>query len=465
MKNPLKQFSVRVTAAIIASILVVVFAGVVLIYQIILSVQFEGLRLRLEGVAQTAALSINSDELLQIPLNKDGINTQPYAHISDQLKRIRAANENLKYIYILKKTDTSNTWRFIVDPDARDNQDKPMQPGDPYDAGRFIGLLNGLDKASSDRKIESDEWGNTVSGYAPIRDEVGRPVAVLGIDVLVDEIVAMKLAVARVTIIILIIGIFLAFAIGWAVSFRVVKPVRQLIDGTKYIAQGHLHHQVTIRGDDEIRELADAFNAMAKSLQNSRGKLLNYFYDTVNTLVKLLEIRDQYTLGHSESVANYADKIARRMGIDHKAAEMFKRVALLHDIGKVGVRDNVLLKPDKLDEEEWRAIKIHPVLGEQILKPILEDGLMLSIIRHHHERYDGKGYPDGLSREQIPLLVAIVTVADSYDAMTSTRAYRKAMSPEVAQEQLRQGRGSQFHPDVVDVFLQILAEEQKRPLV
>ncbi len=149
------------------------------------------------------------------------------------------------------------------------------------------------------------------------------------------------------------------------------------------------------------------------------------------------------------------------MGVDAKTLDMFQRVALLHDIGKVGVRDSVLLKPDKLDDEEWDAIKIHPVLGEQILKPILNDSTMLMVIRNHHERIDGKGYPDGLKGEQIPLLVAITTVADSFDAMTSTRAYRRALSVEQAVEQLVNNRGTQFHPDVVDVFLQILVEDKK----
>lgn len=461
MSNPLTKFSVRVIAAIVASILVVVFLSVALIYQSTLNVQFEGLRTRLEGIAQTAALSIDYRKLVEIPLSKEGVQTPAYAYISDQLNRIRAVNQQVKYIYILQKVDDTNIWRFVVDPDAFADKDKPIYPGDTYNAGRFAELLNGFDKPSSDRKIESDEWGNTVSGYAPIRDELGRPVAVLGVDILADNIMAMKRKLAQRALLILLVGIVLAFAIGIAVSLRVVRPIRQLIDGTRYIAQGHLHHQVVIRGGDEIGELADAFNAMAKSLQESRAKLLNYFYDTVNTLVKLLEIRDQYTLGHSESVAGYSEKIARRMGIDSKSADMFKRVALLHDIGKVGVRDNVLLKPDKLNDEEWLAIKMHPVLGEQILKPILEDALMLAVIRNHHERYDGTGYPDGWAREQIPLLVAIVTVADSYDAMTSSRAYRKAMSQEAAIEQLQKGRGSQFHPDVVDIFLSILAEENK----
>lgn len=163
-------------------------------------------------------------------------------------------------------------------------------------------------------------------------------------------------------------------------------------------------------------------------------------------------------MGHSQSVADYAGKIAGHMGIDPKTVEMLKRVTLLHDIGKVGVRDNVLLKPGKPTDAEWENIKAHPVLGWQILKPILDDPQMLAVIRNHHERQDGKGYPDGLAYDQISLLVSIVTVADSYDAMTADRPYRRAMSRAQAIEQLLKGRGNQFHPDVVDAFVEILTQ-------
>ena len=280
----------------------------------------------------------------------------------------------------------------------------------------------------------------------------------LGVGVDAEDIYDIYRHVLREARVILLVGMILAFILGLLISSRVVSSVNELIAGTRYIADGNLQYRVQVSGDDEISELADSFNNMARELEGSHRKLLDYFYDTVKSLVLILEYKDQYTLGHSQSVANYSEKIARRMGVDPKITEMFKKVTLLHDIGKLGVRDSVLLKPDKLSEGEWEAVKAHPVLGERILKPILHDPEMLAIIRNHHERQDGKGYPDGLAHQQIPLLVAIVTVADSYDAMTANRPYRKAMSRVQAIKQLREGRGSQFHPDVVDVFLEILAE-------
>ena len=441
---------------------ILVLLGDAAIYQFTVKAQFEGLRSYLKSTAQTAAVMINTTYLEQIPLTKEGVNTQAYDIISEQLKKIQTANPQIKYIYILTRTDSGKVWKFVVDIDGRGPNgaiEHGSSPGTPYDVSRFREMLKAFDTPSADKKLESDEWGKTLSGYAPIRDNLGRPVAVLGVDIDAKDIYSMEEQVRERSLVLLLIGIVFAFVLGTLISFRVLEPVNQLRTGIEYITEGHLHHKVHVIGDDEIAQLAKAFNNMAGSLHESRQKLLNYFYDAVKSLVMLLEARDHYTLGHSESVARYSEQIALRMGMDPKMVEYFKRVVLLHDIGKVGVRDNILLKPDKLDQHEWEVIKLHPVLGEQILKPILNDPLMLSVIRNHHERYDGRGYPDGWAKDQIPLLVAIVTVADSYDAMTSTRAYRNAMSKEQAVEQLINNRGSQFHPDVVDVFLSILREE------
>jgi putative nucleotidyltransferase with HDIG domain len=458
MKNFFKRFDLRVIVAIVATISCVVILSDAILFRFTCQAQLEGTRNQLKAIAQTAALLIDADRLQQVPLNKDGIHTSSYDYVEDQLKKIKVANPQIKYIYTLKKVDSSNVWRFLVDADPEGAGGNHSYPGDMYDAGRFPQMLRGYDQPSADKKIETDEWGSTLSGYAPIRDAMGQPVAVLGVDIDAGNVYAIYHHVLREALVILLVGIILAIILGLLISSNVVGSVNELITGTRYIADGNLHHRVEISGQDEISELANSFNNMAQSLEESHRKLLDYFYDTVKSLVLILEFRDQYTLGHSQSVADYAEKIAQHMGIDPKTVDKFKKVTLLHDIGKLGVRDSILLKPDKLTEEEWENIKIHPVLGEQILKPILNDTDMLAVIRNHHERQDGKGYPDGWSHQQIPLLVAIVTVADSYDAMTADRPYRKAMSQTQAIEQLEKGRGKQFHPDVVDAFLEILNE-------
>jgi len=450
-----KRFGVRVTAAIVLSIVTTVCLSGLILYQFTFRTQFEDLRSYLKNLAHTIAVNINTPQLTQIPLAKEGINTQSYAVIMDYFRKITVANPRITSIYILKKVDGTDTWRFVID----DNEENPMasvSPGEPYNAGRFKQMIQGLDKPSADRKLEIDEWGRTLSGYAPIRDETGKPFGVLGVDVKAQDIYLMEKRVIRQTAAVLVVGIILALVLGSLISKRVTQPVQELITGARVIGGGNLQHRVIVHGDDEISQLADSFNEMASNLAIARQREVDHFFDTVKSMVKVLEFRDQYTMGHSESVATYAQSIAVRMGIDPKIREIFHKVCLLHDIGKVGVRDSVLLKPGKLSDEEWQDIKLHPVWGEQILKPILQDPAMLSIIRNHHERFDGTGYPDGLKQGQISILAAITTVADSYDAMTSTRAYRKAMTTDQAIEQLVKNRATQFHPDVVDAFLAIL---------
>lgn len=456
MRNPFRSFSLRVTLAIVVSMVVLILLSNTVIYQFTVKAQMDTLRTYLKTIAQTSAVMINTESLADIPLTPEAAHTEEYAHVSEQLKKIKAANPKIEYIYILTKQAEGKIWKFVVDIDGA----KPgAKPGEAYDAGRFSQMLKAFDSPTADLKLEKDEWGTTLSGYAPIRNAEGQAVAVLGVDMDASDVYQMEAQVRKKSLIFLLIGIVVAIALGLLISSRVLGPIRKLKTGIEYINEGHLHHQVRVIGDDEIAQLAKSFNQMAQGLHDSRQKLLNYFYDAVKVLVMLLEARDHYTLGHSESVAYYSEKIALRLGIDPKSIDFFKRVVLLHDIGKVGVRDNVLLKAGKLDQNEWEVIRLHPVLGEQILKPILDDPIMLSVIRNHHERYDGKGYPDGLAKDQIPLLVSIVTVADSYDAMTSTRSYRQAMSKQDAIEQLIKNRGTQFHPDVVDVFIAILREE------
>ena len=462
IKNILKSFGFRVTLAIVSSMVVLVFIGDSIIYQFTVKTQFEGLRTYLKSIASTAAMTIKSEYLTEIPLTKEGVNSQGYQIISQQLKSIKAANPQIQYIYILSKVDSGKVWKFVVDLDETGDNgvlQKGSKPGTPYDAGRFKQMLEGFNAPTADTKLEKDEWGNTLSGYAPIRDQLGKPIAVLGVDMDASNIYKMENQVIKRLWILLFIGILFAVVLGFVISQRVIGPINKLIKGIEYIKEGNWHHQVRVRGDDELSLLAQAFNDMAHSLDQSQKRLNSYFYDSVKSLVMLLEARDHYTLGHSEAVAYYSEKIALRMGIDSQIVDRFKRVVLLHDIGKVGVRDSILLKPDELDQEEWNIIKTHPVLGEQILRPMINDPQMLAIVRNHHERFDGKGYPDQLSRDKIPLLVAIVTVADSYDAMISNRSYRNALSKEQAIEQLVNNRGTQFHPDIVDVFLLILREE------
>jgi putative nucleotidyltransferase with HDIG domain len=180
--------------------------------------------------------------------------------------------------------------------------------------------------------------------------------------------------------------------------------------------------------------------------------------DTITAFVNAIESKDPYLKGHSARVALYATEIARTMRLDDETVEVVSRGAMLHDLGKLSIMDTILRKPERLSEDEFTLIKAHPVVGERILKPLRFLAREACAVRHHHERFDGTGYPDGLSGENIPLAARIVTVADVFDAVTSNRPYRTALPVEAARQEIVRGRGAHFDPQVADAFFVVSPE-------
>jgi putative nucleotidyltransferase with HDIG domain len=187
-------------------------------------------------------------------------------------------------------------------------------------------------------------------------------------------------------------------------------------------------------------------------------QIQNDYLKTIAAFAKTLDARDSYTRWHSEHVTKYSLAIAGAMHCRHYEVEVIKQAALLHDIGKIGIRDNVLLKDGRLTDEEFNQIKSHPGKGEEIIKSLsfLKDASVL--IRHHHEKYDGSGYPDGIKGNAIEIGARILAVADSFDAMTTDRPYRKQLALEEVLKELESKKGTQFDPAVVDAFLTILKQ-------
>ena len=177
------------------------------------------------------------------------------------------------------------------------------------------------------------------------------------------------------------------------------------------------------------------------------------FLSAIAALVNALEAKDKYTSGHSQRVADIAVAIAKEMRLPPAIIDKVKLAGLLHDIGKIGVRESVLNKPGSLSDGEFQQIQEHPEIGQHILAPIADDEEILRLVRSHHERYDGRGYPDHLKDSQILLAARILAVSDAYEAMTSERPYRKAMPSAVACAEIERGKGTQFDPEVADAFL------------
>jgi response regulator RpfG family c-di-GMP phosphodiesterase len=200
------------------------------------------------------------------------------------------------------------------------------------------------------------------------------------------------------------------------------------------------------------RFLSEHFSGILREREHLQSER-QFLIGSITSLILALEARDQYTRGHSESVAAVVVDIAREMSQNEEQLDTVKIAGKLHDLGKIGIRDDILLKPGPLNEEEWKILKRHPLIGAEILAPIQSLKDIIPALLSHHERLDGKGYPEGLKGSQIPLLARMVAVADTYDALTSDRPYRKGFSHEEALKIIEDIKGSQLCPDCVQSFL------------
>jgi putative nucleotidyltransferase with HDIG domain len=235
------------------------------------------------------------------------------------------------------------------------------------------------------------------------------------------------------------------------------RALRRLSAAAREIGAGDLTARVPVHGGDEVAEFCTAFNLMADGLVKLRQENLEKQLETIHAMINTVEARDFYTAGHCLRVAGYArDLVAGYEGLTREDAFVIQTAALLHDIGKLGIPDRVLLKEGGLTPAEIEIIRSHVTLGEAILSHMDSMKQITRAIRHHHERYDGLGYPDGLRGEAIPLASRIVGVADAIDAMLTDRPYRKALSVETAIETLKEWRGRQFDPRVVDLGVAFL---------
>src|SRR5262245_27592114 len=195
---------------------------------------------------------------------------------------------------------------------------------------------------------------------------------------------------------------------------------------------------------------------LERTVRRQTRQIRQTFLSAIDSLVRTMEERDPYTAGHSVRVRRYSLALAGALDLNQKQRKLLSLAAKLHDIGKIGVPEAILNKPGSLTGEEMAAVRLHPEIGERVLRPIIRRPEILAAIRGHHERPDGGGYPDGLRGSAIPMLARIITIADCFDALTTSRAYRNALSLPQAVDVLRKGSGTQFEPAFLDAFLQVI---------
>jgi cyclic di-GMP phosphodiesterase len=219
--------------------------------------------------------------------------------------------------------------------------------------------------------------------------------------------------------------------------------------------------KLIVESKDFQRQMEKKVRERTLSLRLRNQEKAQLIVNMIKSLVQTLEAKDKYTEGHSRRVAENALQICQALGMDMKQQEEIHLAGLLHDIGKIGIKESILNKKGRLTEEEYTHIKAHPLIAQRILEPIPQFKALVRVVRHHHEFYDGAGYPDGLVEKQIPLGARILAVCDAYDAMTSHRSYRAALPEEQAMNIIQRNSGTQFDPDLVPVFYRIKGFGQK----
>jgi HD-GYP domain-containing protein (c-di-GMP phosphodiesterase class II) len=306
-----------------------------------------------------------------------------------------------------------------------------------------------------DHPIDLDA-GEVLGSVAPVQE--------LGWGVVMERPTAEAYAPVRVmkqrTLTLTALAALIALGIGSVLGRRLVIPLQNLASTSSEIAEGNLAVRATVRGEDEIARLGSNFNDMAgniealvRRLKQALRQNQELFLETIKTLAAAIDAKDQYTHGHSERVSSFSMAISRHLGLTQEEVFRVHIAAILHDVGKLGIRESILNKPGGLSDEEFEIMRQHPSIGAQIMSPIRMLKDIIPGIRNHHETWNGKGYPDQLSGEEIPMVARIIGVADTFDAMTTTRPYQQAMTLDYVLDKMRSMSGTRFDPVVIDAFI------------
>jgi len=263
---------------------------------------------------------------------------------------------------------------------------------------------------------------------------------------------------------------FLSLLTGFFFAKKLTQPVQELAIGAHRIASGDFSQRIDVRSRTELGDLGNSFNQMTdqletyiRDLQRSADENRELFLGTVKGLAAAIDGKDPYTRGHSERVSRMSVAIAQRLGLPDDECEKIRISALLHDVGKISIDDNILKKPSALTDEEYVIMKTHPQKGYKIMSQIRAMKEFLPGMYMHHEMVNGEGYPQGLKGDEIPLMAESVAVADTFDAMTTDRPYQLAMKFEDAIERIQAFVGTRYDPGVVSAFVEACEEGQIRP--
>lgn len=286
----------------------------------------------------------------------------------------------------------------------------------------------------------------------------GRDLGLMGVALPTNFLVQTSQLTRSNTLILMSVALLLVILVGAVVAGRITRPIRRLKEAALRVSEGDLGVEVRAQGRDEVGVLTQSFNTMVENLSKSKQDLLDTYDKTIEGWARALDLRDHETEGHSRRVTDLAVRLGKTLGLNQEDLRQLQRGALLHDIGKIAVPDSILLKKGKLTKKEMAQVRKHPEHAKLFMEQIEFLKPAMAVPYSHHERWDGKGYPQRLKGEQIPLLARIFAIVDVWDALTTERPYRKAMDFTEALDYIRSQSGAYFDPRVVDGFTKMLGE-------
>ncbi|MEQ8171391.1 MAG: HD domain-containing phosphohydrolase [Candidatus Eremiobacterota bacterium] len=468
-----KSFRVKLFIIFLLTTIAVSGSTIYFIYRIAVNVQFEALRKAVLAIASTTALMIEPEEFKKIDPNNP-VFSEPFKKYNNLLHKVLENNPDIRYAYTLVETEDPNICNFAADSEYfnRDVMTEQDKKEINYDVSKIPELRDKVAfiKPVTTKHYYNDRWGTWLTGYAPVRDKNGKTLAVVAIDMSASKISSFQQYLTLWSILIFILDLIISVILSALVSSTISLPILKIAEHTKEISEGNFKSRIDIKSEDEIKKLADSFNTMVDKLDHmfldlakTQSDLKVAHLDTIFRLALAAEYKDEVTSQHLKRVSVYSRIIAEKYGLSEEDLDNIEIGAPLHDIGKIGIPDNILLKTEKLTAEEYEIIKKHPSIGYEILKesrsPYLKTAALICL--KHHEYFDGTGYPNGLKGEDIHIYGRIVALADVFDALTSKRSYKEPFSIEKTVEMIKSKSGTQFDPKVVDAFLESLHEIKK----
>jgi HD-GYP domain-containing protein (c-di-GMP phosphodiesterase class II) len=415
------------------------------------------------------SLVFRSDPLAIGPENRPAFVMAVPLQVNDQFSGMLAAVVSLDGILRrLQETSVRGRVVFVVDhsghivahPDSRQ-----FVPGADARTGsavvaQVLGLPKGLRTTETLRRFTTQENGHQaemVGTYSTIPDLNWAVVAQRSLDQAREDAGVTELNAQALKFVLVVT--FAALILGYLFAVGISTPIRALAASTRAISRGDFRQRTPVQGAAEISELAETFNSMAgdieqfvEQLKQAAAENHDLFLGSIRMLAAAIDEKDPYTRGHSGRVAKFAVIVGQQLGLPAPELDKIRISALLHDVGKIGVDDNVLKKPGKLTPEEFDLMKQHPLKGANIMRPVAQLKEMLPGIELHHEHIDGAGYPHGLRGDAIPIMARIIAVVDTLDAMTTNRPYQTAMDLEFAMNKIVALAGTKFDPVVVDAL-------------